>query len=229
MILILTGAVSACVLAVISSLTLTAGLSSEATPPLRGAEADAFYRPGNKAGSKPGPIWKFFWAVTPYDKVKKRHTLVQCQRCDKDVEGRPDHMKRHVLNECTKVSESDRNQLQQREASTLGDGGVITGRPAKQARGQGQSSVTEFFRTNKQEEAEKKVIDAKILRFFVTSGLAWMQASSAFFIDLICYLRPGYVPPGVSRVASFFVTSLRELTSLCTYCFAYYLRAFKTS
>jgi hypothetical protein len=167
-------------------------------------EADAKFRcDQGSGGRKRNPIWDLFWVITPYDKQLKRHRSLQCKKCNEKVEGRLERLKKHILHVCQEATESDKEQILSTEASALGDGGAVSGRPAKQRKLDGQSSISSFFRPGKVVEEQKKALDAKVLRFFATGGIAWVQAASIFWIDLICSLCPGYVPPGMlTKVAS---------------------------
>lgn len=150
----------------------------------------------NTAGRPASSVWQ--WFEKEGSGSGRRHHAT-CQLCgEKAIDGRLETLRKHLLHSCGEASDEIREQVEDMLCSDHGDGGQVQGKPPKKGKGDNkQSTMTQHFQNSKVEERKRKEIDSKILRFFATSNLAWIQASSVFFIDLICTLRPGYSPPSM--------------------------------
>lgn len=151
---------------------------------------------GNKVGAPKSVVWEFFDEVGSKQQGSNR-VGAKCKLCDggrfEVGKAKPCDMRKHILDVCPGATDEQRDKLDAEQVAKHGDGGNVKGQKRKKT--EKQTSMTQHFRSKKVEQERARQIDAKILRFFVTSGLAWMQASSDFFVDLICFLAPGYTPP----------------------------------
>ena len=143
-----------------------------------------------KRGRPDHPLWKHFEKVGDKNAKTKRYSA-KWNFCDtKLLDGRNNLMRSHLLEDCRSVTEQVKEAIEDAEEQNHGDGGRV-----KSKAEHSQSKIDQHFRKKTTDIKVHEAWDAKVLRFFVTAGLAWRQASSVFFLDLICSLAPGYLPP----------------------------------
>eukprot|EP00884_Botryococcus_braunii_P011880 jgi/Botrbrau1/20693/Bobra.0058s0023.1 len=172
--------------------------------------------PKNKGGRPKSDFWIFFSEQGEL-RGKTNRKAAKCNYCGIEIhDARVETLARHVTVECKKVTREARDQALSLYAARKQTDGASTKKPAQNSEAKRPGDVTSGISPEakkvKREPAGQAVpaagvgpettrqLDGKLLRFLVVCDLPFRLADSAFFLDLLQSLRPGYVPASSAKL-----------------------------
>ena len=143
------------------------------------------------------PIWQFFEKI-PLDKAKAaqehRNHDAKCKKCEKQLPGKPEKLKRHVANDCKGASHGDQLYAlkQQAKVGTSESGSDSTADPILRPC---SSGLSRFIDNVKISQSRMKQLQLLLCITFIMTGWSFSTVENPQFVDFMKNVRGNFELP----------------------------------